>query len=152
MPSFQLQGLLCIYCPGHAEVWVVNRQDRLASTAHITTNLQYGTAVVITGLRNFLNTNRPQHHSTDRLKEQGVEKGSDRHSTLPGREQSVFNQSNTCTLSRVTLKRLQPDGAEHTWTFLSATMLSWAETGTADSLFCLLSAEYLVICLNFLTF
>ena len=30
---------------------------------------------VLRGLRNFLSTDKPEHHSTDRLKERGVEKG-----------------------------------------------------------------------------
>ena len=42
---------------------------------------------------------RPEHHGIDRLKERGVEKGSDRHSTLRGRERSVFNQANIGTAS-----------------------------------------------------
>ena len=33
-------------------------------------------------LENFLSTDKPEHHSIDRLKETGVEKGSGRHSTL----------------------------------------------------------------------
>ena len=53
----------------------------------------------------FLNTDRPQHHSIDRLKERGVEKGSGRHSTFRDRERSVFNQTNIGTGSRTTLKR-----------------------------------------------
>ena len=51
--------------------------------------LQLGRADVLRGLRNFLNMDRPEHHSIDRLKERGVEKGSGRHSTLQGRERSV---------------------------------------------------------------
>ena len=58
------------------------RADRLASTADITSGLQLGRAEMLRGLRNFLNTDKPEHHSIDRLKERGVEKGSGRHSTL----------------------------------------------------------------------
>ena len=76
------------------------------------------------GLRNFLNMDRPEHHSTDRLKERGVEKGSGRHSTLQGRERSVFNQANIDTVSKATLGRLLRDGAERVWAFPSATMPS----------------------------
>ena len=57
-------------------------------------HLQFGRAEVLRGLRNFLNMDRPEHHSIDHLKERGVEKGNGRHSTLQGREQSVFNQAN----------------------------------------------------------
>ena len=53
---------------------------------------------MLRGLRNFLNTDKPEHHSIDRLKERGVEKGSGRHSILQGRERSVFNQTNIGTV------------------------------------------------------
>ena len=46
--------------------------DRLASTADITSGLQLVRAEVLRGLTNFLNMDRPEHHSTDRLKERGV--------------------------------------------------------------------------------
>ena len=72
----------------------------------ITSGLQLGRAEVLRGLRNFLSTDKPEHHSIDRLKERGVEKGSGRHSTLQGRERSVFNQTNIGTVSRATLGRL----------------------------------------------
>ena len=69
MHSLQLQRLLWIYCPGHAGVSENERADRLASTADITSGLQLGRAEVLQGLRNFLNTDRPEHHSIDSLKE-----------------------------------------------------------------------------------
>ena len=124
MHSLRLQRLLWIYCPGHAGVCGYERADRLASTDDITSGLQLGRAEMFGGLRNFLNTNKPEHHSIDRLKERGVEKGSGRHSTLKGRERSVFNQSNIGTVSRATLRRLLRDGAERVWAFPSATMPS----------------------------
>ena len=124
MHSLRLQRLLWIYCPGHAGVSGNERADRLASTADITSGLQLGRAEVLRGLRNFLSTDKPEHHSIDRLKERGVEKGSSRHSTLQGRERSVFNQTNIGTVSRATLGRLLRDGAERVWAFPSATMPS----------------------------
>ena len=48
--------------------------------AGITSGLMLGRAEVFRGLGNFLN--RPEHHSIDRLKERGVEKGSSPHSTF----------------------------------------------------------------------
>ena len=89
----------------------------MACTADITSGLQLGRAGVLRGLRNFLSTDKPEHHSTDRLKERGVEKGSGRHSTLQGPERSVFNQTNIGTVSRATLGRLLRDGAERVWAF-----------------------------------
>ena len=106
MHSLRLQRLPWIYCPGHVGVRGNERAGRLASTADITSGLQLGRAEVLRGLRNFLNTDKPEHHSIDRLKERGVEKGSGRHSTLQGRERSVFNQTNIGTVSRATLGRL----------------------------------------------
>ena len=67
-----LQRLLWIYCPGHAGVSGNEQANRLASTADITSGLQLGGAEVLRGLRNFLNMDRPEHHSIDCLKERGV--------------------------------------------------------------------------------
>ena len=53
---------------------------------------------------------RSEHHSTDRLKERGVEKGGGQHSTLHDRERPVFNQTNIGTVSRATLGRMLRDG------------------------------------------
>ena len=86
------------------------RADRLASTADITSDLQLGRVEVLRSLRNFLNMDRPERRSIDRLKERGVEKESGRHSTLRGRERSVLNQTNIGTVSRTTLGRLLRDG------------------------------------------
>ena len=90
----------------------------LASAADITSGLQLRRPELLRGLRNFANMDGPEHHSTDRLKERGVEKGSGGHSTFRGRERSVFNQANIDTVSR----RLLRDGAERVWAFPSAAM------------------------------
>ena len=100
MHSLWLQRLLWIFCPGHVGVSRNERADRLAGTADITSGLQLGRSEVLRGLRNFLNMDKPEHHSIDRLKERGVEKGSGRHPTLQGRERSGFNQANIGTVSR----------------------------------------------------
>ena len=86
MHGLRLQRFQWIYCPGHATVRGNEWADRLAVTADITSGLQFGRAEVLKGLRNLMNMDRPQHHSTDRLKERGVEKGNGRHSTFPGRK------------------------------------------------------------------
>ena len=130
MHTLRLQRLPWIYCPGHAGVSGNERADRLASTADITSGLQLDRAEVLRCSRNSLNMDRSEHHSIDRLKERGVEKGSGRHSTLQGGERSVFNQANIGTVSRATLGRLLRDRAERVWTFPSATMSSSAETET----------------------
>ena len=134
MHSLWLQRLLWIYFPGQAGLSGNERADRLASTADIISGLQLGRAEVLRGLRNFLDMDSPEHHSTDRLKERGVEKGSSRHSTLKGRKQFVFNQTNIGTVSRATLGRLLRDRVECVWAFPSATMPSWAESETEGDL------------------
>ena len=85
---------------------------------------ELGRAEVLRGLRNFLNMDRTERHSINRLKGKGVEKGSGRHSTLQGRERSVFNQINIGTVARATLGGLLRDGTERVWAFPSATMPS----------------------------
>ena len=75
MHSLRLQRLLWIYCPGHARVSRNEQADRLANTADTTSGLQFGRAEVLRGLRNFLNMDRPEHHSIDPLKERGVYMG-----------------------------------------------------------------------------
>ena len=127
MHSLWLKRLQWLYCPG---VSGNERADRLASTADITSGLQLGRVGVLRGLRKFLDMDRPEHHSTDRLKERGVEKGSGWHFTLQGRERSVFNQTNIGTVWRATFGTLLRDGAECVWAFLSAMLPSWAETET----------------------
>ena len=124
MHSLRLQRFLHIYCPGHTGVSGNEREDRLASTADITSGLQLGRVEVLRGLRNFLHMDRPEHHSIDCLKERGVEKGSGQHSTLRGRERPVFNQANIGTVLRATLGRLLRDGADCVWAFLSVMMPS----------------------------
>ena len=87
-------------------------------------------AEVLRSLRSFLNTDRPEHYIIDRLVERGMEKGSGRHSTLPGRERSVLNQTDFGTVSRTTFGRLLRDVVECVWAFPNATMSSRAETET----------------------
>ena len=107
-----------------------DRANKLASTVDILSGLQFGKVEMLRGLRNFLNMDRPEHHSKDCLKERGVENESSQYSALQGREWSEFNQTNICTVLRATLRRLQIDRVEQMWAFPSATMPSWAETET----------------------
>ena len=67
MHSLRVQRLLWIYCPRHAGVSENEQADRMASTADITSGLQLGRAEVLRGLRNFLNMDKPEHHSVDHL-------------------------------------------------------------------------------------
>ena len=91
MHSLRLQRLLWIYCPGHAGVSGNERADRLASTADITSGLQLGRAEVLRGLRNFLNTGKPEHHSIDRP--EGKRSGERKRSTFhPPRSTTICVQ------------------------------------------------------------
>ena len=100
MHSVWLQMLLWIYCPGHAWVRGNEQADRVASTADITSAEQawQGRDTWRLALRNFLNMDRPEHHSIDYLKEREVERGSSWLSILQGWEKTVFNQTNTSTV------------------------------------------------------
>ena len=129
---FWLQRLLWIYCPGHARVSRNERPDRLASTADITSGLQLGRAEVLGGLRNFLSMDRPENHSTDRLKERGMEKRSCRHSTLQGRERCVQRGGYWHCFEGSLEEIAERRGAERVWVFPSSTMPSWAETETEN--------------------
>ena len=75
MQCLLLQRLLWTHCLVHARVCGNDRADRLASTADITSGLQLGRAEVLRDLRNFWNMDSPEHYSTERPKEKGVEKG-----------------------------------------------------------------------------
>ena len=99
--------------------------DRLANTANIiiSSGLQLCRAQVLSSLSNILNMDRPEHPSTDRLKERGVEKGSDQRSTM-------FTYTNIGTVSKAILGRLLREGVQHVWAFQSATKPSFAKTDT----------------------
>ena len=87
MHSLRLQRLHESTAQGMPESFGMNGQTRVswnaradvASTADITSGLLLGRVGVLRGLWNFLNTDRPQHHSIDCLKEWVVEKGSGRY-------------------------------------------------------------------------
>ena len=97
MYNLRPHRLLWVYCPCHVGVSGKDPRDRPAGTADTTSGRQLGRTEIFRNLRNFLNMKRPEHHSTDRLKKRGVEKGSGRLSTLRGLDRSVFYQTNTGT-------------------------------------------------------
>ena len=131
MHTPRLQRLLWSYCPGYAGVSRNERADRLASTAHITSDLQLVKPQVLRGMRNFLNKGRPDHHSIDHLKERRVGKRSGRHSTLQGSVPPSKVENDLCLtrqilalVLRATLGRLLRDGEESVWASPSAMMPS----------------------------
>ena len=91
-----------------------DRADRLASKATLTSSLLFIRSKVLRNLRHYLRAQRLGHHTTDRLEESGVERGSARRSSLKGRERNIVNQTNigTVSKSKATLGKLLTDGEE----------------------------------------
>ena len=110
MADLQLRRLLWVYCPGHAGVRGNDRADWLAGKAKVKGSLQLGRSEVLRGLRRHLQTLSHEHHSTDRLQDRGVKRGSGRKAELKGRERGIVNQTSIGTVTRPTLRRLLKDG------------------------------------------
>ena len=81
-----LRKLPLTYFPGHAGVMGNDRGDRLEGTATVSSGLRLGRFEVLRSLRHYLRPQSQGHHTTDRLEERGVERGSARRSSLKGRE------------------------------------------------------------------
>ena len=139
MQHLPLQRLLWIYCPGYAGVYGNEQADRLASTADITSCLQLE---VLRCLRNFLNMDMPEHHSTDCLKKRGVEKGSGRHSTRWGWEWSIDIQPDKhwhCFEGNAVETAERRGGVHMGLSECYAAILSWKLTRSWDPSFYLIS-------------
>ena len=104
--DIHLRKLLWVYCLGHAGVKGNNRADRLAGKVTITSGLLLGRYEVLRSLRHYLRVQSQGHHTTDRLEERGVERGSARRSSLKGRERAIINQTNIGTVSKAALGKL----------------------------------------------
>ena len=117
-----LRKHLWLCCPGHAGVMGNDRADRLADKATLVSGLLLGRSEVLRSLRHYLQAQSQGHHTIDRLKERGVERGSARRSSLKGREsRAIVNQPNIGTASKATFGKLLRDGVERRiWDFLSA--------------------------------
>ena len=122
MVDIHLQKLLWLYCPGHAGVKENDRADRLADKAAVTSGLFLGRSEVLRSLRHYLRTQSQGlgHHTIDRLKERGVERGSARRSSLKGRERVIVNQTNIGAVSLAMLEKRLRDGVERIRAFPSA--------------------------------
>ena len=108
-----------MYCPEPAGVKGNDLTDRLAGKATLTSGLLFGRSEVLRSLRHYLGAQSQGHHTTDRLEERGVERGSARRSSLKVRERDIVNQMNIGTNSKATLGKLLRDGVERIWAFLS---------------------------------
>ena len=100
--DIHLRTLLWVHCLEHASVKRNDRADTMAGKAALTRSL-----------RHYLRAQSQGQHSTDRLEERGVERGSARRSSLKGRERAVVNQTNTGTVSEATLGKLRRRGGAH---------------------------------------
>ena len=111
MVDIHLRNLLWVYCPGHAGVKGNDRADRLADKATITSGL-LERSDVLRSLRHFLRAQSQGHHTTDRLAERGVERGSARRSSLKGRRKAIVSQTSIESVSKATLGTLLRDVVE----------------------------------------
>ena len=114
MVDIHLPKLLWVYCPGHAGVKGNDRADRLAGKATLTRCLLLGRSEVLRSSRHYLRAQSHGHHTTDRLKESGVERGSVRCSSLKGRERVIVSQTNIGTVSKCDVRETsERRGAAH---------------------------------------
>ena len=113
MVDIHLPKLLRVYHPGHAGVMGNDRADRQAGKAPITNGLLLGRSEVLRSLRHYLRAQSQGHHTSDRLEERGVERGSASRFSLKGRKRAVINQTNTRTISKGMLGTAERrDGAQ----------------------------------------
>ena len=89
--SLRLQILPLICCLDHAGARRNEQADRRQSMVDIMDILLLDRADVLKSLRNFVNINRPEHFSTDCLKERGVENASGCCSAFQSQGQPEFS-------------------------------------------------------------
>ena len=68
-------------------------EQTLAGKETITSGLRLGSPEMLRSLRHNLRAQSQGHHTTDRLEERDVERGSARRSSLKGQERAIVNQS-----------------------------------------------------------
>ena len=95
-------------------VWIcdADRADSLAVKATLTSGLLLERSEVLRSLKHYLRAQSQGHDTTDRLEERGVERGSDRRSSLKRRERAIVNQKNIETVSKATLRKLLRGGVK----------------------------------------
>ena len=104
--DIHLRNVLWVYCLGHAGVKGNDRADRLAGKETLASGLLLGRSEELRSFRHYLRAQSQGHHITDRLEERGVERGSDRQSSLKGRERAIVNQPKVGRVSMATLGKL----------------------------------------------
>ena len=115
MVDIHLRKLLWVYCPGHAGVNGNDQADSLAGKATLISGLLLERSEVLRSLRHYLRAQSQGHHTTDRLEERGVERGSVRRSFLKGRERAIVSQTNIGTVSKASFGKLLRDVVECMW-------------------------------------
>ena len=99
-----------------------DQADRLAGKATLISSLLLERSEVLRSLRHYLRAQSQGHHTTDRLEERGVERGSVRRSFLKGRERAIVSQTNIGTVSKATSGKLLKD---EDFTQRIDTILNW---------------------------
>ena len=122
-------SILWVYCPGHAGAKGNDRADRLTGKATLASGLLLGRPEVLRSLRHYLRAQSQGHHTTDRLEERGVERGSARRSSLKGRERAIVNLTNIGTVSKATLGDTSErrSGAHMGFSESTDNILNWTE-------------------------
>ena len=134
--------LLQMYSPGHVWVRGNDRADGPAGKVAITSSLRLGRSEVLRSLKHYKRAESQGHHTIDRLKERGVERGRAGQASLKGREKAVLSQTNTGTVSEATLKkRIFRNRVECIWAFPGELISSWIKliwtvTGTRNLCIC----------------
>ena len=72
--------------------------DCMAVKATLTSGLLFGRSEVLRSLRHYLRAQSQGHHTTDRLEDRGIERGSSSRSSLKGRERAIDSQTNIGTV------------------------------------------------------
>ena len=106
MDDIHLWKLLWVYCPGHAGLKGNDQADRQAGKTTLTNGLLLGRSKMLRSLIHYLWVQSQGHYTINCQEERGMERGSARQSSLKGRERAIFNQTNTGTVSKVTLGKL----------------------------------------------
>ena len=102
-----------MYAPSHTGVVGNDQADMLANKAPINTTIKMDKQDIMRDLRSALV--EEEKVPVERLEENGVERGSGRHSMLTGYMRNLSNQMATGIVSRKTLQQLLVRRTEHLW-------------------------------------
>ena len=117
MEGCGIRKVTWIYAPSHTGVIGNEQADTLASGAPINSTIRMGKRELMSALTTALMEEEWSvcQNELRRLEERGVMKGGGRQSVLSGSARNIFNQINTGTISRNTLRWILEQGTEHLW-------------------------------------